>query len=175
MRTGDIAVDDIYLFLYDCYEADDPRCPVPARTAQLFLFDRLFTHFEREEPLTTQSGKLEQELVRMHRILCQATANSILIMNESFSSTTLADALFINRQIMQQIVERDMLCVSVSFLDEMASFGASTVSMVAELDPDQLERRTFKIHRRPADGLAHATAIARRHRLSYEHVKARIA
>jgi hypothetical protein len=149
--------------------------PVPARSARLPLADRVLTHFEREEDATTLRGKLEDELVRLREILEVATERSVVVMNESFSSTALRDTLFIGTRVIERISQLGAVCVYVTFVDELSTLNERTVSMVAEVAPERLSERTFRVVRRRADGLAYALALAERHGLTYETLRRRIA
>jgi DNA mismatch repair protein MutS len=149
--------------------------PVPGREASLYLPDRVFTHFEREEDLATLRGKFEDELTRIRDVLDQATGDSVLVMNESFASTTLRDALFVGERVLDQMTALGLLGVYVTFVDELASLNEACVSMVATVVPDNPAERTYELVRKPADGLAYAAAIAGKYGLSYRQLTERLA
>ena len=149
--------------------------PVAGSRADLFISDAIFTHYEKQEDIMTLHGKLEDELVRIHDILASATSNSIIIMNEIFNSTTLDDAIVLGTAVLREIIDRDILALCVTFVDELTRLSDTTVSFVALVDPAQPGARTFIIERQQADGRAYALALAEKYGLTHDRITARIA
>lgn len=147
---------------------------VPGRHVQIHFFDRIFTHFEREEALTALHGKLYDDLIRVHAIMEAATSDSLIILNEIFNSTSLQDAQFLATKVLQKIIQVGALGVCVTFMDELAELGPETVSLTSMVEPDNPAQRSFKIVRRQADGLAYALSIAKKYGVTYEQLKGRL-
>jgi hypothetical protein len=149
-------------------------CPVPGTHAKLFLADHVFTHFEREEDITNLRGKLEDELVRLHRSCESMTPDSVVVLNEIFNSTSLDDQIFLSTKILQYLIAIDAVGVCVTFIDALSTLGDKTVSMVSTVAADDPSRRTFEIVRKPADGLAYALSLADKRGVTYRQLRERI-
>lgn len=145
-------------------------CPVPGRAVRLAVPDGIHTHFERQEDVARHVGRLEDDLVRIRGILESTTADSVVVLNEIFSSTALADARLLSGEVLRRLGRIGAVCVCVTFIDELSRLDDSTVSMVATVDPDDPAVRTLRLERRPADGRAHALALARKYGLTYDQL-----
>src|SRR4029077_12902359 len=141
------------------------RVPIGGTTATLFA---------RAEDPTELTGRLESELLRARAILDDLRAGTIVIMNESFASTTADDALALNRALIGEIRQRGATCFVVTFLSELAVDDPGTVTLTSIMDPIHPTRPTFRLERHAADPLAHARAVAEAHGLGYDAVRTRI-
>jgi len=149
-------------------------CPIPAESAQVGLVDDIFTLFEKQEDAGSDRGKLQDDLVRMRSILQAATRDSVVVLNEMFSSTSTDDALDLAQRVLDPLLDRGCRGLCVTFLDELATYHPAVVSMVADVDPDDPGHRLFTLTRRPADGRGYTDSLVAKYRLSPADIKKRV-
>lgn len=138
---------------------------VPARSFRADVREGLFTHFKREEDASLRSGKLDEELGRMSRIVDDLGPASLVLLNESFASTNEREGSEIGRQIVRALLEAGVKVGYVTHMFDLASSLAAEQNgeaafLRAERLPDG--RRTFRIV--PGDPLptSHGQDIYRR-------------
>jgi DNA mismatch repair ATPase MutS len=121
---------------------------VPAESFSSELCEAVFTHYKREEDVTMESGKWDEELSRMSEIIDHIRPNSLLLFNESFASTNEREGSEIARQIVKALLEKHVKVFFVTHLYHFAH-GAyqqkwdSAAFLRAERRPDGT--RPFKL------------------------------
>ena len=94
-------------------------CFVPAEVALLSTVDQIFTHFSSVET-DSDSGRLEEEMIRLKQIMQQVSGNSLLLMNESFSSTNAREGAIIAEEFLKALSIIGTRVVFVTHLYEIA-------------------------------------------------------
>ncbi len=94
---------------------------VPATSFRATLCDSLITHFRREEDSGMKSGKLDEELDRMDKIIDRLTPQAMILFNESFAATNEREGSEIARQIVTALLDHNICIFFVTHLYEFAS------------------------------------------------------
>ncbi len=93
---------------------------VPAESFCGSLCDGLFTHYKREEDVSLQSGKFDEELSRMSDIVDHIASHSMMLFNESFAATNEREGSEIARQIISALLEKGVRVLCVTHMYELA-------------------------------------------------------
>jgi hypothetical protein len=94
---------------------------VPAVSYRANVCENIYTHFTKEEDINMNSGKLEEELLRMNEIINGVKAGSMLLLNEPFATTTERDGSNIARDIVAALYEYGVKIFFVTHLYEFAN------------------------------------------------------
>nr|MCR5330510.1 hypothetical protein [Lachnospiraceae bacterium] len=124
-------------------------------TAQSYtsgIFPRIFVHFTRREDSAMNSGRLDEELNRMNRIVENIGDGSLLLLNESFATTTEKEGSVIAYDIIRALNEAGVRIFTVTHLlsfakrvyeEEKESSGSGAEFLSAERKADGT--RTFRM------------------------------
>ena len=89
---------------------------VAAESFSSGIFTSLFTHFTRREDSAMNSGRLDEELGRMNSIIDHLDKASLVLLNESFATTTEIDGSIIAYDIIKALNEAGVKIITVTHL-----------------------------------------------------------
>ncbi|MBP3754792.1 MAG: hypothetical protein J6I66_08035 [Lachnospiraceae bacterium] len=128
--------------------------PVCAKSFSSGLFPKIFVHFTRREDSEMNSGRLDEELGRMSKIVEEIDDNSLILLNESFATTTEKEGSVIAYDIIKALSEAGVRILTVTHLlsfarrmyeDSVESKDTSIEFLSAERKEDGT--RTFRMIR----------------------------
>ena len=156
--------------------------PVPAVSAKISPVNGIFTHFPEGADDTIDKGRLGEECARLKEIFDSVTADSMILLDESLSSTGAYEASYIASEILTGFAAMRLRGIFSTHLHELASSvseinershergGVKIDTLVAGMEEGE---RSFKIHRMKPDGKSYARDIADKYGLSFDNLMAR--
>lgn len=150
---------------------------VPAVSATISPVDGIFTHFPEGADDTIDKGRLGEECARLKEIFDCVSENSMILLDESLSSTGAYEATYIASEILSGFSVIRCRGIFSTHLHELAAeipeinrladekSGVKVDTLVAGIEEGQ---RSFKIHRAKPDGKSYARDIAEKYGLTFD-------
>ena len=147
-------------------------CYVPCRSCSIPYYDRLITHFNKNEVLG-KGGRLQEELSRIGEIMKVTTADSLLLFNECFASTRRIDGADLSLKLLDKLLGIGCNAGFVTHYYEIADKDKRLISLTSgvESDGEKDDIRTYKITKSPPEGNAYARTIAQRYGITFEQME----
>ncbi len=93
---------------------------VMAKSFHSSIKNQIFTHFKKEEDSSLKSGKFDEEMKRLSGIIDEISPCSMIVFNESFSSTNEAEASLIAMDIIEALSSKEVEVVFVTHMYTLA-------------------------------------------------------
>jgi len=168
---------------------------VPGTKAFMSPVDGMFTHFPVEESEAEGMGRMGEECKRLAEIFRKADQYSLVLMNESFSSTSPGEGMYIARDVMLGFRMIGARAIYATHFHDLAAdlekmkaeiHGSSIIdSLVTGVKDNEegrefvkgegkeqgkLTERTYKVKRMPPQGRSFAAEIADYYGISMEKI-----
>ncbi len=157
--------------------------PVPAKSAVISPVSGIYTHFPEGADDTIDKGRLGEECARLKEIFDSADEDSMILLDESLSSTGAYEASYIASEILSAFAVMRTRGIFSTHLHELASQVPAINIRSAEMGGIRIDtlvagieegKRSFKIHRAKPDGKSYARDIADKYGLSFENLMERM-
>ena len=157
---------------------------LPAVTCEISPADGIFTHFPTGADDTIDKGRLGEECARLGEIFDAVTPHSLVLLDESLSSTGSYEASYIAAEVLAGLAQAGCRCLFSTHLHELAAEidrlnaesartgGVHIDTLVAGIMGEG--KRSFRIVRAKPDGKSYARDIAERYGLTYDTIMEKI-
>lgn len=163
---------------------------VPGTQARVSPADGIYSHFPVEEKLERGTGRFGEEAQRLKEIFTRATRHSLILLNESLTSTSPGESLYLAHDVIRVMRMIGVRAIYATHMHELAAFtaeinqeteGDSDIVSVVASRIDETDagddggspmtvRRSYKVRRGPPMGRSFARELARRYGVSYEQL-----
>lgn len=141
-----------------------------------FLFDKILTHFPADENETLDLGRLGEEAVRIKTIAGEADNKSLVLLNETYSSTSAIDGLYLAKDLVHLLKHKSIPTIYNTHLHELGRTTGEmnrwdgegeVVSLVMEIADNV---NTYRVLRKEPDTSSYARNIAFKYGVTYEQM-----
>ncbi len=152
---------------------------IPADEVSISTVDAIYTHFPTGADDTIDKGRLGEECARLSEIFESVSSHSLVLLDESLSSTGSYEASYIGAEVLAGFSSVGCRVLFSTHLHELAAMiddinkktavsgGAPIDTLVAGMESG---KRSFKIYRAKPDGKSYARDIADKYGLSYDSI-----
>ena len=147
---------------------------VPAESFRYSPCDCIYTHFPADEDKTMDLGRLGEECVRFKEMFSQSTGKSLLLLNETFSTTSFEEGYYIARDSVKAILTKAVRTIYNTHMHKLGedaekltreSTGAGAASLVMRTEDG---KRSFKVALAQPEGSSYAKDIAEKYGVTYD-------
>jgi len=147
---------------------------VPAESFEFIPVDSIFTHFPADEDKTMDLGRLGEECKRFKELFNQCTASSLLLLNETYSTTSFEEGYYIAKDSVKALLTKGIRTIYNTHMHKLAfdigeineiSKNYKASSLVVKAKDGQ---RSFKIEVAPPEGQSFAKDIAEKYGVTYD-------
>ena len=147
---------------------------VPAESFSYVPCDCVYTHFPADEDKTMDLGRLGEECVRFKEMFTQSTGKSLLLLNETFSTTSFEEGYYIARDSVKALLAKKVRTIYNTHMHKLGeetedftreSDGAGAASLIMRTDDG---KRSFKVALAKPEGSSYARDIAEKYGVTYD-------
>ena len=147
---------------------------VPAGSFRYVPCDCVYTHFPADEDKTMDLGRLGEECVRFREIFSQSTSKSLLLLNETFSTTSFEEGYYIARDSVKALLSKAVRTIYNTHMHKLGEdadeltreiSGAGAASLVMRTENG---KRSFKVALAQPEGSSYAKDIAEKYGVTYD-------